>query len=152
MAFLALLLPILARSQSIKVYESTLPLRDEDSLSGLRLKTKDTNIDIADLSGISICAVFNFKRLLLTSSKLMTIQSPDQVWSLFNFMIGYEFSFFNFGNSDAFGSSTSWIMRLQFKETFIMWSTNRWHHICVSYTKSTSHISLIMVSNSIFKM
>ncbi len=139
-----LLFVALANCENIRVYESISLLNDANVLSGLKLKTDKTNLDIKTFSGITMCAAFKFKRLLLTKSKLMTIQSQD--WRVFNFMVGYEFSFLNVGNFDAFGSSPGWIMQIQPGGSFFVWSANVWHQICVSYDNVSSYIRFVMVN------
>ena len=60
-------------------------------------------------------------------------------------ILGYEFSFFAMGNVDATQQSPSWIMQEIGAKDFLMWSTNRWHQFCVSYTKNTQWVTLVKV-------
>ena len=59
--------------------------------------------------------------------------------SIIEMNAAYDMTFFWFG-------SMNWIVRDMNRESFLAWSTNRWHAFCVSYDRMKSHITLIKVS------
>ena len=81
--------------------------------------------------GITICTRFNYKQLS-TQSWIFTQGALSWIFA------GYQESFLMFGN-------INWILKDPKTQSFRMWITNRWHHICLSYDRNTSHISLMKV-------
>ena len=58
----------------------------------------------------------------------------------------YPQTWLNFGNDEnGTGYKSSWILRDLHKDTYLMWKTDTWHHICFSYSKPTSNVTLIKV-------
>ncbi len=135
-------------ASDIKVYTSTAPLNDEQVLSGLLLQDNTSNIELTQLPGLSICVRFNFKRLLDSKSVLYRIESGEleqQSWKFANFVIGYSASSIGFGK-DHIGSVPSWIITEKDNhDDFSLWSPNKWHHVCMSYERFDSYISVVMV-------
>ncbi len=80
------------------------------------------------------------------------IQSPS--WSLFKVGIGYWSSFLSFGNNDTLGSIPGFIIQETGTGPFDYraWLTNRWHHLCMSYTFATNHIQAVKVSSKPFPL
>ncbi len=133
----------------MKMYESTSSLSDPRPISGLKLANVSDNVDVTGLPGFTICGRFNFKRLMHGQTRMFQIESvePGKSWRMMFFLIGYERSFFSFGTKDETGSSPSWIMKEVGREDFMIWSTNRWHQICIAFQLRTNHITLIKVRN-----
>ena len=148
MRFYQLLLPILIglhlkTSQALVTYKSTLPLNATAPNAGLKLIKesikKDTNFE----KGITICIRFNF--LSLVWSPLFTHDvglAPDwdtlYAQSMFYVRVGYKKTFFVIG-------TMSWIVKDAKSGTFLLWSTNRWHSICVAFDRTNSHITFVKV-------
>ena len=58
----------------------------------------------------------------------------------------YPQTWLNFGNDEnGTGYKSSWILRDLHKDTYLMWKIDTWHHICFSYSKPTSKVTLIKV-------
>ena len=58
----------------------------------------------------------------------------------------YPQTWLNFGNDEnGPGYKSSWILRDLHKDTYLMWKTDTWHHICFSYSKPTSKVTYIKV-------
>ena len=148
-----------------KVFESTSPLDDTVSQSGFWPKS-ERKVRLWTLPGVSICSRFNYKRLMRWQSQLMQIGPWPDWWMMFLF-IGYRATFVGFGNVgklfwimsfseididvmdcnhiDSFGGIPSWVIMEKNTEEFMLWSANRWHHICLSYKASTSRIMVVKV-------
>ncbi len=143
---LILSLATLTIQKQVKVYESTSPLYATKVLSGLQLSNPNLDVDIGKMPGISYCIRFNYKRLMHSKSRLAGVQSKDWSWSLLQFLVGYWYSFTAFGTYDELRGIPGWIQQVVGAKNFLMWSANRWHHICVSFAKKDNHIMFIKVS------
>ena len=150
MRFYQLLLPILKglhlkTSQALVTYKSTLPLNATAPNAGLKLIKESIKRDTNFEKGISICIRFNFLALALLSSPLFThdvgLATGWQTLyeqSMFFANIRYKKTFFIFG-------TMSWIVKDAKSGTFLLWSTNRWHSICVAFDRTNSHITFVKV-------
>ena len=127
----------------LSVFESMSSMDDFNPVSGIHLVNASSNVDIASISGLSVCARFDYKRLMHEKTVMLILETSS--WRLLTLMAGYQVSFVNFGTTDQYGSSPGWIMQERDSGSFLMWSANRWHHFCLSYTAETSHIVLIKV-------
>ena len=150
MRFYQLLLPILIgvhfkTSHGLVTYKSTLPLNATKPDAGLKLIKesikKDTNFE----KGITICIRFNFLALLGSKSGFFihdTGLASDweslNAQSMFRANAGYKQTFFHFGNMN-------WIVKDVESNIFLLWSTNRWHSICVAFDRTNSHITYVKV-------
>ena len=150
MRFHKLLLPILIglyfkTSRALVTYQSTLPLSATKPDAGLKLIKesikKDTNFE----KGITICLRFNFLALLgqggyifIHDTGLGTDWLSSRVQSMFQAWAGYKQTFFHFGHMN-------WIVRDVESNIFLLWSTNRWHSICVAFDRTNSHITYVKV-------
>ena len=149
MRFYQLLLPIfiglhLKSYQALVTYKSTLPLNAIKPDAGLKLIKesikKDTNFE----KGITICIRFNFLALgewspLFTHDVgLATDWHSLYAQSMFFARVGYKKTFFIFGTMAS-------IVKDVDSNTFLLWSTNRWHSICVACDRTNSHITFVKV-------
>ena len=57
---------------------------------------------------------------------------------MFEAQANYRQTFFFFG-------SMNWIIKDIELNSFLVWSTNRWHSICVAFDRTTSHITFVKV-------
>ena len=126
------------------ILESTSPLLDENILTGFHLKSF-TLIKISNQPGFSFCGRFNFRRIIKFKTRLIRIQTND--WRLFFFNVSPGNSFAAFGNIDKYGSSPSWVMAEKTSRgiNFDMWSIQRWHAVCFSYSTRFSHVTITKV-------
>ena len=136
---------------SLVSYQSILPINASNPLAGLRLLKESIKRDTNFTNGITICNRFNYRQL-----------GADKIWSpktgigsyiyaqtnrgfhsesesVIKLNAAYDKTFFWFGKMN-------WILRDMVKDSFLAWSTNRWHGLCVSYDRKTSHITLVKVS------
>ena len=58
--------------------------------------------------------------------------------SMFEAQANYRQTFFFFG-------TMNWIIKDVKLDTFLVWSTNRWHSICVAFDRANSHITFVKV-------
>ena len=131
-------------SQGLVTYQSTLPLNATDSDAGLKLIKesikKDTNFE----KGTTICLRFNFLALgtkstvFIHDTGLATDWQTFKAKSMFYAYAGYKRTGFFFGNMN-------WIVKDVETDTFLLWSTNRWHSICVAFDRTHSHITYVKV-------
>ena len=119
-------------------------------LSGLHL-VSNQRLGPTGLSGLTFCGRFNLKQLTIEKSISFMIASPRQ-WRLLKIKAGYALSFMSFGNADKHYSAPSWIIGTGPTDPtdpsgpdFMIWSTLRWHSICVAYLTSDNHVTLIKV-------
>ena len=150
MIFHQLLLPILIAVHfktglALVTYKSTLPLNATKPDAGLKLIKKSIKKDTNFEKGITICIRFKFLALL-GSKSVIFIHDPGLAtdWqslngqSMFRAYAGYKQTFFIFG-------TTSSILKDVELDTFLLWSTNRWHSICVTFDRTNSHFTYVKV-------
>ena len=134
--FLITISGILEKSQALVAYKSLEPINATEPLAGLKLQ-KDSIEKSSNFSkGITICCRFNFK--ILSRSKVFWIKSGSSEGPTITSEAGYAESFLFFWNMN-------WIMKEAESQKFQIWNTNRWHHICLSFNKNTSHITFVKV-------
>ena len=118
-------------------YKSTLPLNATNPFAGLKLLKESVKKDTNFIDGITICIRFNYRQL----------EGRDKTNSNFIFSHGhfvqaharYQQTFFFFG-------SMNWLVKDVKKDSFLLWSTTRWHSLCISFDRATSHITFIKVN------
>ena len=96
--------------------------------SGLKLIAESVNPSNFT-NGISICGRFNLTRLAGTT-RILAI--GNQMWA----HMGYDETFFEFGFRNG-------IVKEVHTNNFRLWSTNRWHQICISFNRKTSHLMFV---------
>ena len=150
MRFYQSLFPILIclhfkTSQALVAYQSTLTLNATKPDAGLKLIKKSIKKDTNFEKGITICVRFNFLALFGWDSIVFTHDnglatdwdSLSAEW-MFGANAGYKRTFFVFG-------SMNWIVKDVELDTFLLWSTNRWHSFCVAFDRRNSYITLVKV-------
>ncbi len=132
----------------ITVFESISALDSNRKLSGLHLKANKTSVSLSNFDGLTICGRFDFKSLNQARSQFISIWSPS--WSVLKIEIGYQLSFFGFGNNDTHGSMPSYMLQdvEQDDNDYMIWSANKWHHMCIAYEKTQSYIRCIKVKRT----
>ena len=123
--------------QTLVTYKSTLPLNATSPFAGIRLLKESIKKDTNFTNGISICVRFNYRQL--GSGTFIFAQHKPGTDLFVQAQSGYYESFFFFGKMN-------WILKDMKTGSFLVWSTNRWHSICVTFDRNTSHITLVKVS------
>ena len=131
--FLIIISGILQKSQALVAYKSLELINATEPLAGLKLQKDSIEKSSNFTQGITICCRFNFK--ILSRSKVFWIKNGDHTVSS---EAGYAESFLFFWNMN-------WIMKEAESQKFQIWNTNRWHHICLSFNKITSHLTFVKV-------
>ena len=120
--------------ESITVY-STVNDHGSTVESGLKLLPESVTQTSNFTQGIAICGSINSVRLTGTNF-LFAIGNSKIGTSTFLHMGAYESVFyFLFGNC---------IIKDPVTNSFQIWSTNRWHHICISFDRNTHHLMLVI--------
>ena len=131
---------------ALKIYQSNISYQDENVVSGLYYK-KEIEQNVIFSQSLTTCVRFNFKRLRDSSRIIVIRNSNSQIYPDFLRMYArYPQTWINFGNHEhGIGSKASWILRDPATNSYLIWRTNKWHHICFSYSKSNSFVSFVKV-------
>ena len=127
--------------QTLVTYQSTLPISAIAPISGLSLLKESIKRDTNFTNGITICIRFNYRKLGKRMAIFTHQKQGTEDWKYFYVRTeaGYDQgTFFHFGG-------LNWIVKDMVKNSFILWSTNRWHSVCVSFDHYTSHIRFVKV-------
>ena len=57
----------------------------------------------------------------------------------------YPSTWFHFGNQNRENARSNWIMKDLFRNSFLQWYVDKWHHLCISYDKKNNHIAVVKV-------
>ena len=132
-----LLLTNLENVFTITAYHSMEALNATNPLAGLTFDVSSVSKATNFTKGITFCIRFNFKLLSRESTIFATnMPTDDSVRLLLS--AGYHWSLLYFGG-------LNWILKESVSGSFELWSTNRWHSICLGFDKLTSRITLIKV-------
>ena len=125
---------LIVENQSLVVYKSLEPIDAKEPLAGLTFDPKSA-LKATDFStGISFCGRFNYRKLGWQS--FMVASSNPHL--LVRLSMGGQSTFLFFGNMN-------WIVKDLEKDKFLIWSTTRWHHICLSFDRINSHLQFFKV-------
>ena len=142
---------LLKISDGIKIYRSTLQIFDENSLSGLHYSNYQNFLTFSN--SFSACIRFNYKRLAgsFAYGRSRIFHFPNQNFreTFFKAFVGlsaeYPGTWFHLGNYERNNSYSNWIL-LEPPNSHDIWSAYKWHHLCFSFAKSKSLVTLVKVS------
>lgn len=141
-SFFTLLICLLPKTISLKIYESKLVVPNIEMISGLVYK-KDIKQNIFVSNDFATCVRVKMKRLALDQSALiLLIEGSNNNKKFLKLFARYSATWFKFGNPNL----SSWIIHDPFLSDYGLWNINSWHHICFSYRKSDSYTSFVKVS------
>ena len=126
------LLIILDFSQALVTYQSIIPLNATTPFSGLKLDKESIKNNTNFSDGITICIRFNYRQLNINLIIFFNQHSGTKTRA------GYQRTFLDFGGMN-------WMIKDLKRDSFHIWSTNRWHSLCVSFDQTTSHIAYVKV-------
>ena len=121
---------LLIKCQAIIVYKSLESIESDEPFSGLRLIPTSVSKSSNFTHGLSFCARFNYRRLGWNSYTFFTLVPYKFIW----LPMGNTETFFFFGKMN-------WI--LKDSDSFRIWSTNKWHHICVSFDRISFNLKVV---------
>ena len=132
---------------ALKMFSSKDNDDEENVISGLRYKSKQDEKRPVLSNSLTVCIRFNIKRLGSWRNLASIIQIGNEKFYLFWFVAQYPESWIGLGNSNH--GKESVIGRILYdpkRKSYPMWKLYVWHHICMSYSKKSSHISFVKVS------
>ena len=124
-----LILILIRSSESITVYSSVQSNGTSSMGSGLKLLPDSVSQPSNFTQGITICGRFNLARLA-GSNFILAI--GQQMW----LFMGYAETFLEFG-------FRNWVIKDLATDNFYIWSTNRWHQICLSFDRQSHHLMFV---------
>lgn len=127
-------------ANSIVVYKSN-PIKEGDKL-GLQYAKSEGQIVQPSMKSFTTCVRFFYKtlghRLIYFGSGYndryflwLSANYPHTWWGLGNYELGKEYY-------------SNWILKHPQTNDFSIWKTNFWHHLCISFSASTSIISFVL--------
>ena len=122
--------------EAIAIYESEEALNATDPFAGLKFIRNSTKQDSDFTQGVTFCVRFNFNRLS-DGSTIFSVENPGRPLAVLAFA-GYQETFLFFGGMN-------WIVKDPESQTFRLWTTNKWHHMCLGYDRNSSFLTLIRV-------
>ena len=142
--FIAIL--IVSGTKGIKVYRSTVDFLDE-KLSGLHFLNNQNPAKFSQSFGL--CLRFNFKKLGkssdITKPTIIYIPNPHSKKSFVRLRAEYEGTWFHLGNYERQNAFSNWVLFEPPDNFYLIWSANKWHHLCFAFEKSTSFVTLVKV-------
>ena len=138
---------LLKYSNSLILYQSTIPMQI-DKVSGLHfLNDYSSKVDDHNLSA---CVRINYKRFKsYTGATILHFGDIALARPFVNLAAGYPWTFPDLGIYLKEKGYDNWILR-ELPDNFIVWTTNKWHHVCLSYSKVNSRIIVVKVQISLF--
>ena len=141
---------LLKLCDGIKIYRSTLHIFDENAVSGLHF-FNDFNYNNFSNS-LSACVRFNYKRLAGSfaygRSRIFHFPNQDFKETFFKAFVAlsaeYPGTWFHLGNYERNNSYSNWIL-LEPHGNHDIWNAFNWHHLCFSFEKSQSFVSIVKV-------
>ena len=128
---------------SLKIYKSNVPIESKSGLSGLKYIHSKENVIFTN--SLTVCGRFNYKRI--GEKAVMFDIDKNLATSFLFFGMDYPNTFLNFGNFDKNHTAmSSYILNDPKTEEFIIWHTNKWHHLCFGYNSITNHIVIVKAS------
>ena len=145
LTFLILLSNVIA----LKMFSSKDNDDEENIISGLHYKSKQDEKRPVLSNSLTVCIRFNIKRLGSWRNFATIFQIGNEKFSFFSLVAQYPESWIGLGNSNH----ETWFGRILYdpkRKGYPMWKLYIWHHICMSYSKKSSHISFVQVRKKMF--
>ena len=134
-------------TSGLNVFHSTTRI-PETGLSGIHFKDQPKSVHFSN--DLSACAIFNFKRFHPNrAARVFDFDTRNDTlendWSFLWFSANYPGTWFGFGNYGKAHAYSGYILR-EPPDDYDIWSTNMWHHICLSFSKPSSFLSVVKVN------
>ena len=147
LTFLILLSNVIA----LKMFSSKDNDDEENVISGLHYKSKQDEKRPVLSNSLTVCIRFNIKRLGSWRNFASIFQIGNEKFSFLWFGAQYPESWIALGNSNH--EKESVMGRILYdpkRKSYPMWKLYVWHHICMSYSKKSSHISFVQVRKKMY--
>lgn len=142
-----LFLLLLKYSEGLKMYQSTISIPME-KVSGLHFIA--SNISKLHGHSLSACVRFNYQRFKsYTGATILHVGDLSMKRPFINLPAGYPWTFPDLGEYLKDKGYDNWILR-ELPDNYVVWKTNTWHHICLSYSDLNSTIIVVKVSIKYF--
>ena len=142
---------LLSNAIALKMFKSNDNDTGENVISGLQYKSKQDEKTPVLSNSLTVCIRFNIKRygVWRNRAQILTIRNKKSIF--LEMLARYPKAWLVLGNSNHGNEFTFWRMLYDPKrKSYPMWKMNIWHHVCMSYSKKSSHISFMQVSKNIF--
>ena len=142
------LIPIV---NSLQYYKSTLTLLEsEKNISGLHLQNTVKN---PNTSSFSISIRLHFNRLGRgNDARVFDLSWPEGSVRPFLYVYArYPYTWMSFGHYEHHENDTfvGYIISENDPPDYLVWATNRWHHLCLAFDKANHKISIVKVSHAL---
>lgn len=127
---------------NMAAYTSTLPVQVSSGISGLKLKSRI--MPLQNLSNsLSICSRFKYSRL---SNRILEFSDNQDMFLILKIdEVTTGETWFGFGNMRS-NTFLSWVLKDPASEdSYNIWEANKWHHFCLSYDSTATHMNFIKV-------
>lgn len=126
-------------SQALVAYKSLEPINATQPFAGLKLDRNSVLKNTSFNQGLSFCARFNYRKLGWDSY-------------MFTSLTPHHFARLSMGDSDTFlfFGNMNWIVKELQTNKFQIWSTNKWHHVCLSFDRTQFHLKFFKVKSLVY--
>ena len=136
---------LLSNVISLKMFKSNDNDNWENVISGLHYKSKEGEKWPTLSNSLTVCIRFNIKRLGVPGKPALFLIGNKRL-PFFQLFAQYPQSWLVLGNTNNGNEFSSWRMLYDPKrKSYPMWRLYKWHHVCMSYSKKSSHISFVQV-------
>ena len=143
LTFLVLLSNVIA----LKIFKSNKNDNGEKMISGLHYKSKVDDIRPVLSNSLTICIRFNIERYGTKNNPAQILTIKNKKFTFFGLQAKYPTPFIMLGNSK------DRILRFLYgprrRISYPIWKLYIWHHVCFSYSKKSSHISVVQVRKTL---
>ena len=139
LTFLVLLSNVIA----LKIFKSNKNDNGEKMISGLHYKSKVDDIRPVLSNSLTICIRFNITRYGTKTNFAQILK----IKTFFGLQAKYPTPFIMLGNSKD--RIKRFLYGPRRRISYPIWKLYIWHHVCFSYSKKSSHISVVQVRKTL---
>ena len=134
---------IIQVSTCVTVYKSSLTSLKTDNISGLHYLKEPNQTTPSKSVSFTVCVRINYKSLL--DAHVLFFHNKQAPYNAFLWLPAmYPTTWWGFGNFEKGKRAYSnWILKDPERNDFFTWTTTHWHHVCISYDKNSSVLSLV---------
>ena len=141
MEVVLLVLLLLNYSDSLKIYQSTIQIPDQQ-VSGLHFINEQYQVYFSN--SFTICERLHYMRMAKFNRQAIILYIPNYQSSRPFLSLSAEYlgNWFHLGLYPH--AYSNWIIR-ELPDNYNIWSSNQWHHVCLAFNKLYSSIALVKV-------